>query len=350
MSLPAFVIVLLATTFIFSYWLTGRVRRYAITRLVDIPNSRSSHSNPTPRGGGLAIVVAFSVALCLWQWVVGMSDSLKWALAGAAPVAAVGFWDDHGHVSARLRISIHLLAAVWAVLWLGGAAQIAVNGSGVEVGHLGSIMAVVGIVWMLNLFNFMDGIDGIAGSEAVFVSGAGAALSWFSRDMGSQAPLLMFFSAACGGFLVRNWPPARIFMGDVGSGFVGFAIGVFILVSATREGLSLVVWLLLTAVFLVDSTYTLIKRVATGQRWAEAHRSHAYQHATQLFGSHRIVTLAVWAINLCWLLPLAAAAVYWPKAELYLFAVGYLPLLILVQRFGAGEKNWPEVGRGAAGE
>ena len=90
MSLPAFVIVLLATTFIFSYWLTGRVRRYAITRLVDIPNSRSSHSNPTPRGGGLAIVVAFSVALCLWQWVVGMSDSLKWALAGAAPVAKIG--------------------------------------------------------------------------------------------------------------------------------------------------------------------------------------------------------------------------------------------------------------------
>lgn len=126
-------------------------------------------------------------------------------------------------------------------------------------------------------------------------------------------------------------------MGDVGSGFVGFLLGVLALYMAQTGELSLVAWLILLGVFCVDATYTLLRRMASGQRWHEAHRSHAYQRAAQQLGSHRPVTLAVLAINLLWLLPLAAAAQRWPTLEAPLLAAAYLPLAGLAFRLGAGK-------------
>ncbi|SMF97245.1 Fuc2NAc and GlcNAc transferase [Methylomagnum ishizawai] len=323
--------------FLVAAFATHAVRGYALKRLLDLPNTRSSHSVPTPRGGGLGIVAALVLAtiqLYGLGWV-----SLDWlmALAGAVPVAAVGFWDDHGHVPARWRLLAQFAAAGWALYWLGGFGELRFAGEAYALGGLGMPLGLLFIVWVLNLFNFMDGIDGIAGVETLTVGFTLAALIGLDPApvLPGSAEVAAALAAAAGGFLLWNWPPAKIFMGDVGSGFVGFLLGVLALRTAATGGPSLAVWLIALGVFFVDATFTLLRRMADGQRWYEAHRSHAYQHAAQRYG-HRPVTLAVLAINLFWLGPLAWAAARWPALEWAWLGMAYAPLLALALRFGAG--------------
>ncbi|MBS1212256.1 MAG: uncharacterized protein H6R26_872 [Proteobacteria bacterium] len=328
---------LLVAVFVLSYWLTGRVRSYAQHRLLDTPNARSSHVSPTPRGGGMAIVAAFALGLAAAVWLNAADAAIALPLLSGLLVAAIGFWDDHGHVPARWRMLAHLVAAGAALYLVGGLTTLSVNGQNIALGWVGNLIGVVFIAWMLNLVNFMDGIDGIAGSEVLFVSAGAAALSWWFRP---DAPVYLVYAllaVAAGGFLVWNWPPAKIFMGDVGSGFLGFMLGAFALVSATRGGLSLVVWLILAGVFIVDASYTLLFRMAAGQRWYDAHRTHAYQKATAVLAGHKRVTQAVLLIDLFWLLPLASAAATWPAVEVWLLILAYLPLLLLAYRLGAGK-------------
>lgn len=328
-----------------SFGLTGLVRRYARIRLLDVPNARSSHSCPTPRGGGAAVVVAWLIAL--WLAPVSAGSRLALAFSGGLAVAAVGFVDDHRPLSARHRMAVHLGAAIWALGWLGGLPQLALGGHSWALGWAGSVLGVVTVVWMLNLFNFMDGIDGLAGSEAVFVAGAAGLLGQLWYPDSGLGPLNLLLAASCLGFLAWNWPPASIFMGDVGSGFIGFVLGVSAIASARLGGLSLGVWLILSAVFVADASYTLLWRVASGQRWFEAHRSHGYQHAVARLGGHRPVTLAVWAINLGWLLPLALLAVARPDYEWLCLLMAYAPLLLFAVFLGAGRSQSRRVGEPA---
>lgn len=314
--------------------LTGVVRRYALRRLLDIPNERSSHAQPTPRGGGLAIVVAAFAAGGVMA-ALGTGNATQWlALAGGIPIAAVGFWDDHRDVPARWRFLTHALLASAAVYLVGGLPPLPVAGHDVALGWVGHVLAAFGLVWVLNLYNFMDGIDGLAGAEAlsVTVGAAGLLLLSGSTD-NAQAALL--FAATVAGFLAWNWPPARIFMGDVGSSFVGFVLGVFALATAARGELSVWPWLILLGVSIVDATYTLFRRMLTGQRWYAAHRSHAYQHAARRFG-HRRTTLAVAAINIVWLWPLAWAATRWVGAGVVFLGIAYVPLFAVAVFFRAG--------------
>lgn len=158
-------------TAVFSFMLTGLIRHYALSRnLLDIPNERSSHTIPTARGGGAAIVLTFLVALSLLGQVNGLPADIVWALLGAgAWVALVGFLDDHGHIPARWRLLTHFIGAGWVLAWLGGLPPLPVFGFMLDLGWLGHLLAVLYLVWLLNLYNFMDGIDGIAGIEAVTV-------------------------------------------------------------------------------------------------------------------------------------------------------------------------------------
>lgn len=329
---------LLALVLIASCALTAGLRRYALARRVlDMPNARSSHAVPTPRGGGVAIVLSFMLALS----VLAAPGGLDWpgylALAGAGvAVAIVGFVDDHRHIAARWRLLAHFAAATWALGWLGGAPPLSVLGLEVAPGWLGFALAALFLVWLLNLYNFMDGIDGIASVEAITVCIGGALLYWISGHAQlSWLPLLL--AAAVAGFLIWNFPPARIFMGDAGSGFLGVVLGVMALQAGWVSAALFWAWAILLGVFVVDATVTLLRRLLRGERVYEAHRSHAYQYAARRYGRHLPVTVAVGCINLAWLLPLAI----WVGSGGLDGAVGvlvaYAPLVVLALRLDAGK-------------
>ncbi|MDD2769962.1 MAG: glycosyltransferase family 4 protein [Methylococcus sp.] len=321
-----------------AFFLTGRVRHYAQYRLLDIPNARSSHRVPTPRGGGLAIVVALLAGELYWRFALGESVYGFAVLAGGVLVAAVGFWDDHGHLPARWRLLAHLAAATVAVANIPGDVPLHLGFVSAGAGWFAGLAGVLAVAWMLNLFNFMDGIDGLAGLEVACVAAGAALLLLLSLPNGTGAFLAPgLLAVAALGFLAWNWPPAKIFMGDVGSGFVGYLLGCEAIATAKAGTLSLAVWLILAGVFVVDASFTLARRVAGGQRWHEAHRSHAYQHAAQLLNGHAPVDHRVLAINLLWLLPLAGLATWKPVWELPLLILAYLPLLYLAIRLRAGQ-------------
>jgi len=323
---------------LFSAWFTGWVRRYALSRLLDVPNDRSSHTRPTPRGGGLGLVLVLVVSGGLAYANGFLTASLAIALLAAIPLAVIGFIDDHGDVPARWRFLIQVASSVWSIYWIGGLEVLRVGGVEFYIGVLGYPFGVLLMVWMLNLFNFMDGIDGIEGSEVVFIGLAAALLigEGFTRVVVPEMLPPVAIAGATFGFLVWNWPPARIFMGDVASGVLGFLLALLMLQSAVSEKLSLAIWSILVGVFLVDATVTLLIRLFRGERWYEAHRSHAYQHAARRLGSHRTVTLGVLAINLFWLLPMAFLAQMKPEFELLAVISALSPLAYAAIRLGAG--------------
>lgn len=304
-------ILLVVGSFLVSLSVTTVVRRYALRHsLIDIPNTRSSHSQPTPRGGGLAIVLtwfsALSVLIVFERLDVWVGVAL---LLGGALVAGVGWLDDRRGVSASVRAMVHAFAAVWAVWCLGGFQSVDLGVTVVQLGIAGNVLAVVGIIWLANLYNFMDGIDGLAVGEAVSVALVGSALLAFAGASG-MALAGVSLAAAAGGFLVLNWPPAKIFMGDVGSGLLGYAFGVIALASEKTGAVPVVVWMILLGVFTVDATATLIHRFFKGERWYQAHRSHAYQRAVMAGYSHRTVTAAVLGLNVVLGLAAVGASVY----------------------------------------
>ncbi len=322
--------------------LTGVMCDYAVKRsLIDIPNARSSHDAPTPRGGGLGFVAAFLLAMLGLFYSDRVPDDLFTALSGSGLlIAGIGYWDDHNHVPAQWRILVHLVAAVWAVTWLGGLGPIPFGSLWLPLGWIGDVIAVFSLVWLLNLFNFMDGIDGIAASEAVFATSSAAGLLLLvDPDQAPAALWLLLLAAAALGFLLWNWPPARIFMGDVGSGFLGMMLGMFALYTSMQAGLNVWVWLILLGLFIVDATWTLLRRMSAGERWHEAHCSHAYQRLARAWQSHKKVTLAAWLVNVLWLLPLALLATLWPQKGALCLAVAYMPLLVLAHRLGAGRTD-----------
>ncbi len=319
--------------------LTALMRRYALARsLMDVPNARSSHRLPTPRGGGVAIVVSFLLALPLAAGSGLIDWTLAWALLGAGgAVALLGFLDDHGHIAARWRLLGHFAGAGWALFWLGGLPPLALFGQIVDLGWLGHALAALYLVWMLNLYNFMDGIDGIAGVEALCVClGAALLLLAVPAENAGHVWVLLALACAVAGFLFWNFPPARIFMGDAGSGFLGIILGILSLQAAWVSPQGLWCWGILLGVFVVDATFTLLRRLLRGEPVYQAHRSHAYQYAARHFGHHLPVTLAVVAINLLWLLPLALwVASGGLNAQLGI-AIAYAPLLLLAMRLRAG--------------
>ena len=322
-------------TLLASFVGTLALRRYALARqIIDTPNARSSHTVPTPRGGGVAIVLAYLAALIFWWFHAGLASGLFWSLLlGGGLIAAVGFWDDHAQLPAGIRFAFHLLSAALAVFLLGGWPLLDLGGFVLHWGWLGHLCGVLLLAWAINFYNFMDGIDGLAAAQAVFVAGAGGGLLVLSGSDGM--PLWLLAAASCG-FLLLNWPPARIFMGDAGSGFLGYALAVHALHATTSGQMMLWPWLILLGVFIVDATLTLLRRAARRIRVTDAHRTHAYQWASRRFGAHKPVTLAILLINLFVLFPAALAAAALPHAALPITVGCLLGLGWLAWRFDAG--------------
>ena len=263
--------------------LTGLVRRGALSRsLLDLPNARSSHTTPTPRGGGLGLVIAAVSALVV---AAGrpVDPPLLLALAGVLLVSGVGWLDDQRSLGVRARLLAHLFAAATLL-------PLALSPSPVPP-WLGVFAGVWWVFWSvsaINVVNFMDGIDGLIGSQALIF---GAYLALLGDSGGTARELGLVLSGAATGFLAWNWPPAKIFLGDVGSGALGllFVLGGLLIL---REGrISLVVaYLPLYPVFL-DATATLARRAIRGERVTEAHRTHLYQRLANGGWGHARVTL-----------------------------------------------------------
>jgi UDP-N-acetylmuramyl pentapeptide phosphotransferase/UDP-N-acetylglucosamine-1-phosphate transferase len=267
------------------------LRRAAV---IDRPNERSSHAVPTPRAGGIAPVAAILLA---WLTLVAFgfaTPRLLYALAGAVLLAVVSLLDDLRGLSPAPRLFAQLAAVTCGML-----AEIP-NGlvfQGWLPPWLDIIAAVLAWLWFVNLFNFMDGIDGLAGSEAAAIAGG---LVLFATVAAGGDPGLAALAGAIAlaaiGFLVWNWAPARVFLGDVGSVPLGFVLGFLLLDTAARGYWRLA--LTLPLYFLADATITLLRRLVRGERIWQAHRQHFYQQAVQRGLGHAAVTVRVIAADL----------------------------------------------------
>lgn len=337
---PAWIAALLLAGLALSWWLTALARRHALaTALMDHPNERSSHSVPTPRGGGVAIVASFLLLTLALGLARAIEPALAIAVVGAgALVAGLGYADDRKPLPARWRFLGHAAAAAWVLAWMGPVPAMPLFGRVVDLGWGGPALCLLFLVWMINLFNFMDGIDGIASVEAITVC-LGGALLWWLAGSGSGAWLALVFAACVGGFLLWNFPPARIFMGDAGSGFLGLVVALLALWCGQATPALFWAWFILVGCFMVDATTTLLRRVQRGDKFHEAHRSHAYQYASRRHGGHRPVTLACAAINVLWLLPVAAAVALGWLDGLVGVAVAYAPLVWLAYHYKAGARE-----------
>ncbi|NUQ49024.1 MAG: glycosyltransferase family 4 protein [Phycisphaerae bacterium] len=328
---------LVLTTGLVAALLTAAFRHYALARnVVDIPNARSSHAVPTPRGGGAAIVLSTALAV-IWLYAAGaLTTPLVLVVSvGGGLVALIGFIDDHGHLAARWRLLGHFAAAAWTLAWIDGLPLATIPGLAQLPAWAGWGLSSLFLVWMLNLFNFMDGIDGIASVEAVSTC-LGGALLYALSGQAQAACLPLALAAAAGGFLLWNWPPARIFMGDVGSGFLGLMLGILSLQAGGIDPTLFWAWVVLMGVFIADATLTLGRRLLRGEQIHQAHRSHAYQHAARRHGRHLPVTLATACINLLWLLPIALGVATASLSIPAGLVLAYVPLGALALAYGAG--------------
>jgi Fuc2NAc and GlcNAc transferase len=309
--------------------LTALTRDIALRKnILDIPNARSSHAIPTPRGGGIAIVLTFTFCVLVMAHLGYLHKPFALALAGGGlAIAAIGYADDIYHVRNLARISVHFAAAAWAVLWLHGFPHLNLGAWKFSLHAQGSVLAVLGIVWSINLYNFMDGIDGLAGGEGLFIALAGSIALYLAHDT-NTAFLLYLLAAAIAGFTAFNWPPAKIFLGDTGSGFLGYVFAVVALQTANHGTLTLVFWVIVMAIFICDATFTLCYRALRGQKWYAAHREHAYQHLIAWGASHKQVTSGLMLVNFFIILPLALGAIYWPWQSFWFLSALIISLFI----------------------
>lgn len=287
-----------ALSFVLSTIVTWFLYLFARRRgVVDIPNERSSHTTPTPRGGGASFVIVWLLIVAgLFATGHVPYELLILFVPGGLLVAGAGILDDIYGLSNTLRIFAHCLCAVAVLYSIGGWPEFAYGAGVINWGFAGSVLGVLGIVWSINLFNFMDGIDAFASIEAICVLGVGGGILLHAGGAAAGGMALLLASAVAG-FLVWNIPPARIFMGDGGSGFLGFIIGVFALLGERLYGVPLLVWVILYSLFWFDATVTLIRRILMGEKWYSAHKCHAYQRLHQAGHSHGVVNVMALILN-----------------------------------------------------
>ena len=308
-------------------------RRFGV---YDIPNERSSHKKITPRGGGVGIYAVVLIGIAWLCFAKSLDPAVSLALLlGGGVVVLVGLADDLRGLPVLVRLPAHLAASALGsffilkpLLTFGPAANAALIG-----------LASFFVAWALNIYNFMDGIDGIAGVQGAF---AGLALLLGSAVFGTRfgfpgASLLgILLLGSCLGFLLWNWHPAKIFMGDAASGFLGFTIGCLTLACLVRNYSSFFTWLIVLGVFAADSSVTLVVRILRGQKFYQAHRLHAYQHLAQRYGSHAKVSGGVVLICLLWLLPMAWLSVEKSEFAGWIMAGALSPLIAAAIRLRAG--------------
>ncbi len=297
----------LLASFLLSAGVTWLSIRYALRRnLLDLPGQRRSHSAPTPRGGGLGIVIAVVAGLFALAWLAP-ATGLQLRLIGAVTlVAAVGWIDDHRPLPAWSRLLVQMLAvALWLAPLILSAMQAApaqvLTTTPLQTAVIVLLLALI-CLWSINLHNFMDGIDGLLAVQSIFVLSVLMVLC--ARDADSPHPLQFgLWVAAITGFALFNFPRARVFMGDVGSGTIGLLLAVAVIWQYSTPQVAAASGMIAASAFVVDATCTLLSRMWRGRRWYSAHREHLYQWMTRAGMSHVRVVAWYMAWNLLVVLP-----------------------------------------------
>ena len=277
--------------FILSFFLTYIMKNYAIKKsLIAQVNERSSHTIPTPHGGGIAIAITWFSGLIYLFVYNQIETNLFYALMIGLVISFVSFIDDLFELSAKFRLLIQAFIALSGLMLLNGLNTLDFGVFSITNSFFTNIFAFFMIVWFINLYNFLDGIDGYAGSEAVFLGSAG-----FLLFGGSHFLVLI---AAVLGFLVWNWHRAKIFMGDVGSTLLGYNIAVFTIYYANQDSSNLWIWIILFSLFWFDATLTLLRRYRKGEKLSQAHKKHAYQRLVQSGLAHDKVVVLSMFVNI----------------------------------------------------
>jgi Fuc2NAc and GlcNAc transferase len=308
---------IIISVLLISFLLTWVVKYIALKKsIIDIPNDRSSHATPTPRGGGLAVVVAFFMGLTYYFFAGKIDKSLFYALLSGLPLTLIGFADDVIGLKPGVRFLVQFVCAGVALFFLGGLQSLQLANFNLKLIWLLTPVAFIAIIWSINLFNFLDGIDGYIGSEIIFI-GIGVFLL-----TGDNIGILL--ATSVGGFLIWNWPKAKIFMGDVGSTFLGFTIAVIAIHHQNTNIASMPVWLILTSVFWFDATLTIIRRTKNKEKLSQAHRKHAYQRIVQAGWSHQSTVFGALFLNIM------GFGLVWLAKEFTTFGLVFLGIDIII--------------------
>ncbi len=332
---------LLAFTAMGAAWLlTGKVRNFLLAKAVlDAPNERSMHVSPVPRGGGLAVVAVITGGMIPSFFVLPEKAGIPFGflLAGLFLLTLVSWLDDRKGLGAGIRLATHLLAALIGSFALGENATLF---GGEMPFWLDRALLVLGWAWLINLTNFMDGIDGITGAQTLVVSCACGFLLWladklFLKTGAATADMILaaLMAGSCAGFLLHNWHPARIFLGDVGSVPLGFLTG-YLLFKLAVLGYPAAA-LILPLYYLADSGLTIGRRALKGEKIWLPHRQHFYQRAAAGEGRHDVVVLKVFETDLLLAL-LAGVSLFYPLEALILAAL--LVALLLARLHKSGGK------------
>ncbi len=291
-------------------------------QILDVPNERSSHQHPTPKGGGLPLMLAFFLGVILvFGLPVFWSSAYSALLLGGLFLTGLGAVDDNWTISARLRFFVYGFCSVVV-------SAILLRTGNSTPGLLLVFCTAFAMLWALNLYNFMDGVDGLAATQCFLACCGAALLAWASGGTTEYLLLCLLLGFSHLGFLVWNWPAARLFMGDAGSIPTGFLMAALAVLGASLGDLAFSSWLVLLAVFITDASWTLCWRMLSGQKFTQAHRSHAYQRLSRHWGSHQSVVILLIAINGLWLFPLALSIVLWPQYTASFVTLAYVPLLL----------------------
>ncbi|MCZ6804999.1 MAG: glycosyltransferase family 4 protein [Proteobacteria bacterium] len=313
-------IVFSACVFFFSFILTRFLIQFAKKKnIIDVPNDRSSHDKPTPRGGGLSISLSILIYLIVIIIIKEGLTTQNYSLLGigAVIISIIGILDDVKNLSATIRAFLYLSTSSIFILLITKFTYISFQ----EIVFIS--VAILGITGLTNLYNFMDGADGIAGIQAI-IAALPAGILFYVLNEYEFALLCFTLVASTTGFLIWNWPPARIFMGDVGSCALGFIFGGLIFITYLQKSISINIWLVLLSFFIVDATLTLIKRVINRERWYQAHRSHAFQRYLQMGHSHTqlAITVSLFSVLILW--PATFLAYKIPEFQLHITIIIYL--------------------------
>jgi Fuc2NAc and GlcNAc transferase len=331
---PSYLVLLI---YIMSFFLTISgiylYKKIAISRkILSNPNHRTLHKSSTPRGGGVVFSSIF-VIFSLYFWRNDPSNYVIYLTISVGGLAAllVGFIDDLVSISPIKKLIFQVILAGWGVFWLEGGPLMVIDWM---PNIIVLFISMFFLVWIMNAYNFMDGVDGMASLGGILASILVALIIVITNGLTLTALLLLLLSSTMAGFLIFNWPQAKIFMGDSGSMFLGYFFGCIVLYTTMHNEVTIWTWIIVFGYYIADTTTTQIMRLIMVKKWYAPHRSHAYQNYARLTDSHLKTIMLFVLYYLIWIFPLLTWSLIDPDDALFISFLAVIPAIIFSYKFG----------------